>query len=191
IDELKEKVKNFETKQDVVKKMEEFTALTQEVSTANRERVQIEQELNILSDKLIVEEEVCDTIGNSVALTEENSRALEEEIAESIGRINSEGRELQKEREKLIKGADSAVFVVYERLLSNKRDRVVVPIENRVCMGCHIQLTAQHENLVRKGERLIFCEHCSRIVFWQPPEAALEEGGEGTVRRRRRRVVMS
>ena len=60
---------------------------------------------------------------------------------------------------------------IYERLLRNKKDRVVVPIENRTCSGCHIVLTAQHENLVRKGENLVFCEHCSRIHYWQESEA--------------------
>ncbi len=38
-------------------------------------------------------------------------------------------------------------------------------------------LTAQDENLVRKGERLVFCEHCSRIHYWQESEAL-----EGTPR---------
>ena len=32
-------------------------------------------------------------------------------------------------------------------------------------------LTAQDENLVRKGERFVFCEHCSRIHYWQESEA--------------------
>ena len=60
---------------------------------------------------------------------------------------------------------------IYERLLRNKKDRVIVPIENRTCSGCHIVLTAQHENIVRKGENLVFCEHCSRIHYWQESEA--------------------
>ena len=81
--------------------------------------------------------------------------------------------------------ADPDVFRVYERLLRNKKDRVVVPIENRCCSGCHIMLTAQDENLVRKGERLVFCEHCSRIHYWQESEA-LEGSAVATKQRRRR-----
>ena len=71
----------------------------------------------------------------------------------------------------LVAQADPEVFRIYERLLRNKKDRVVVPIENRCCSGCHIMLTAQHENLVRKGESLVFCEHCSRIHYWQESQA--------------------
>jgi hypothetical protein len=46
-------------------------------------------------------------------------------------------------------------------------------------------LTAQDENLVRKGERLVFCEHCSRIHYWQESEA-LEGTAVATKQRRRR-----
>ncbi|MCB1149304.1 MAG: hypothetical protein KDK48_03995, partial [Chlamydiia bacterium] len=83
----------------------------------------------------------------------------------------------------LVSEADPEVFAIYERLMRNKKNRVVVPIENRCCSGCHITLTAQDENLVRKGERLIFCEHCSRIHYW-PESEVLEE--EAAPKRRRR-----
>ena len=80
-------------------------------------------------------------------------------------------RSLKAERDSLAYTANAEVLHIYERLLRNKKDRVVVPIENRTCSGCHIVLTAQHENLVRKGENLVFCEHCSRIHYWQESEA--------------------
>ena len=72
-------------------------------------------------------------------------------------------------------------------MIIRKKDRVVVPIENRTCSGCHIVLTAQHENLVRKGGNLVFCEHCSRIHYWQGSEAF--EGSAVATKRRRRRVA--
>jgi uncharacterized protein len=62
---------------------------------------------------------------------------------------------------------------------------VIVPIENRCCSGCHIMLTAQDENMVRKGEHLVFCEHCSRILYWQESEAL--EGTTVATKQRRKR----
>jgi hypothetical protein len=47
-------------------------------------------------------------------------------------------------------------------------------------------LTAQDENLVRKGERLVFCEHCSRIHYWQ--ESKVLEGTTIATKQRRRRA---
>ncbi len=187
INDIKEKIKKLEIKQNSVKKVDEFNALTQEMTASERERIATEQITSDMIDKRALEEEFLEKIKESLAQSESSSVALEGEIKESIRMINQEGSELKSARDILAKTADPEVLKVYERLLNNKKDRVVVPIENRTCNGCHIALTAQHENLVRKGERITFCEHCSRIHYWQ--ESASVEGTAAATKRRRRRLA--
>lgn len=190
IEEIAAKLKKFEEQQAAVKKVDEFNALSQEMSRAERGRVAKEQTASDLHDRLSAEEEVLKALRDSLKEADNNSKALEEEIYGAIEKINAEGRTLKAKRDKLAAKADEEVFPIYERLLGNKRNRVIVPIESRCCSGCHITLTAQHENLVRKGERLVFCEHCSRIHFWpeEGGEAVAVEGeGEVITKRRRRK----
>ncbi len=187
IQEIKERLKKLEAKQNTVKKVDEFNALTQEMTSSERERIATEQITSDLIDKRNLEEEILGKIKESLQQSEESSRNLENEIRESIRLINLEGSELKASRGELAKTADAEILRIYERLLNNKKDRVVVPIENRTCSGCHIALTAQHENVVRKGERLTFCEHCSRIHFWQESEEL--EGTSVATKRRRRRTT--
>lgn len=186
ISDIKEKIKKLEAKQSSVKKVDEFNAITQEMTSAERERIATEQITSDLIDKRNLEEEILTKIQESLVQSEQSSEALENEIKQSIRMINQEGSELKTSRDELAKTADTEVLKIYQRLLNNKKDRVVVPIENRTCSGCHIALTAQHENLVRKGERLTFCEHCSRIHFWQEIE---EVEGATTTKRRRRKLA--
>lgn len=186
ISEIEEKVKKLEAKQNAVKKVDEFNALTQEITASEREKAATEQITSDLIDKRNLEEEILVKIKDSLKESEENSKNLQAEILQSIGMINQEGKELKDKRDKIAENAETEVLAIYEKLLHNKKDRVVVPIENRTCAGCHITLTAQHENLVRKGERLVFCEHCSRIHYW------LEEQAPETVtptKKRRRRLA--
>jgi uncharacterized protein len=185
--EIGAKAKKLESQQNSVKKVEEFNALSHEMSQVDRERIAKEQRLSDLYDKLAAEEDLLKTLRETQESTLDNSKAIEAEIAESISKINAEGRALKAQRDQLVQKAAPDVFEIYERLLSNKKDRVVVPIENRCCSGCHIMLTAQDENLVRKGERLVFCEHCSRIHFW-PEHESLEEATVGTKQRRRKKA---
>lgn len=185
ITEIKERIKKLEAKQNTVKKVDEFNALTQEMTSSERERIATEQITSDLIDKRNLEEEILGKIKESLTQSEESSRNLENEIRESIRLINLEGSELKLARDEMAKTAEPEILRIYQRLLNNKKDRVVVPIENRTCSGCHIALTAQHENLVRKGERLTFCEHCSRIHFWQESED-LEGTAIATKRRRRK-----
>ncbi|PCI94822.1 hypothetical protein COB11_03345 [Candidatus Aerophobetes bacterium] len=189
IAELNERIKTLEAKQSSVKKVEEFNALTHEMTSAERERISHEQQISNLVDKRAFEEEILEKIKTSLEASETNSKELESDIKSSITRINNEGAELKGQRDVIVKTADSVTLKIYERLLRNKKDRVVVPIENRTCSGCHIALTAQHENLVRKGKNLVFCEHCSRIHYWQESEAL--EGTSIATKRRRRRVLTS
>ena len=187
IEEITAKYKKLEEQQSSVKKVDEFNALTQQMTQTERERIAIEQKLSDLVDKRVGEEEIFEKIKESLATSEESSLILEKEIRDSIGLINAEGQKLNTERTKLAEGADTEIMRLYERLLRNKKDRVIVPLEHRTCSGCHIALTAQHENLVRKETNLVFCEHCSRIHYWQEAEPTETEGT--TPRRRRRRVA--
>ncbi|MCB1181507.1 MAG: zinc ribbon domain-containing protein [Chlamydiia bacterium] len=184
VKEIQEKITKLEDQQSAVKKMEEFNALTQEMTAASREKNQLEQKLSDQMDHLAHEEELLTGLKESLKTTEASSVSLEFEIHDSISKINVEGKTLLAQRETLIPGMPADMFAIYEKLLKNKQDRVVVPIENRTCSGCHIALTAQHENLVRKEDRLVFCEHCSRILYWQ--EVAVS-GEETSLRKRRRR----
>jgi len=189
ISEIKEKIKKLEAKQNSVKKVDEFNALSQEMTSCSREKAALEQLASDTIDKRSSEEEFLEKVKESLRHSEESSIALENEIKESIRLINQEGSELKESRELLAKTADPEIMKVYQRLLNNKKDRVIVSIENRTCNGCHIALTAQHENLVRKGERLTFCEHCSRIHYWQMSES-LEGTAVATKRRRRRTATI-
>jgi hypothetical protein len=187
IQELKSRISKLESQQNSVKKVEEFNALTQEISGLERERAAKEQKLSDLYDKIATEEDLLKNLKSSYETSRTSSEQIEREIVASIEAINDEGQQLKKKRDELSKKAHPHMFMVYEKLIGNKKDRVVVPIENRCCSGCHILVTAQHENIVRKGEKLVFCEHCSRIHFW--PEEVPSKVEEATTGRRRRRTA--
>ena len=184
IAEMVAKIEKLEKQQNSVKKVEEFNALGHEIVSYEREKSSKEQRLSDLYDQQVVEDDLLKNLKKTYVTTKESSAHLEEEIVASVKEINKEGALVQQQREEIRREADPEIFAVYEKLLKNKRDRVVVPIENRCCSGCHILVTAQHENLVRKGEKLVFCEHCSRIHYWQDSQIVLED--EKTQRRRRR-----
>lgn len=186
LNSILEKSAKLEAQQNVIKKVEEFNALSHEMAAVNREKNAKELRLSDLYDQLASQEEILKNLNESLDTTVENSKVVVNEIEENMRQINEEGRGLKSRRDLLVSQADPEVFHIYERLLNNKKDRVVVPIENRCCSGCHITVTAQDENLVRRGERLVFCEHCSRIHFW-PEAEEVEVGVAAQTKTRRRR----
>ena len=191
--ELATKLKKLDDQQNSIKKVEEFNALTHEMTAIEREKIALEHKALELFDKKTLEEEFLEKIKESLISSQENSVLLKEEINSNIALINDEGSTLKKERSALAATADPTILSIYERLLRNKKDRVLVPIENRTCSGCHIVLTIQHENLVRRGDNMVFCEHCSRIHYW-PDEVVLladDDSNKETKHRRRRQTAAS
>ncbi|MBP9841546.1 MAG: zinc ribbon domain-containing protein [Simkaniaceae bacterium] len=190
VSELTAKLKKLDDQQNSIKKVEEFNAMTHEMTAIEREKIALEHKALEVFDKKTFEEELLEKIKESIVSSQDSSVLLKDEINANIALINEEGTTLKKERAALATTADPAILSIYERLLRNKKDRVLVPIENRTCSGCHIVLTIQHENLVRKGDNMVFCEHCSRIHYW-PEEVLLqtEDEGTGPTKRRRRQTV--
>lgn len=198
IQEIQEKIKTAEKRQDSVKKVEEFNALAQEVATAERDKNAIQHKIVDEEERLSSDEEVLEKLKSSLDSAENNFKQAITEVQEALAAINEEGRRIKKSRDDLAKSIPHDVMTIYLRLLNNKQDRVLVAIENRTCTGCHIMVTAQHENMVRRAEKMMFCEHCSRIHYLQDavslPTASDgdEEGSEVRgVRRRRKSSVIA
>lgn len=190
IEECSANIKKLEGHQSSIKKIDEFNALTKEISLQEKEKSALENELSRLTDQKSIEEEVVEKTKETLDISEKNNVSLKKDIFETIAKINLEGRDLKAQRDNLANEADTSVLEIYEKLLRNKKDRVVVPIENRICQGCHIALTAQHEVLVRKKENLVFCDHCSRIHYWSGEDSDSDVEVKA-VRRRRRKTSKS
>ena len=185
--EVKEKIAEAEKKQEIVKKVEEFNALSQEIAQKERERNQIEHRITDDNENLSLLEEAFEKLQESVEIAQKNFSEVANEVQEAISHINEEGQKIKVDRDALLNTVAPEDLKVYKRLLNNKRTAVIVPIEDRTCMGCHIMVTAQHENLVRRAEKVIFCEHCSRIHYL--PEADVVQVEDSGKKRRRKKAL--
>jgi predicted nucleic acid-binding Zn-ribbon protein len=120
LNEIVAKFKKLEGQQNSVKKIEEFNALSHEMAVTDRERIAKEHRVNDLQEKLQAENEVLKNLKNTVDSTAESSKVLEQEIFESIAKINEEGSIIKTDRDALVAKSDPDVFQIYERLLRKK-----------------------------------------------------------------------
>jgi len=56
--------------------------------------------------------------------------------------------------------------------LQKARGRVVVPIEEGTCGGCHATVTLSKQEIVKYGQQIECCESCQRILYWPDEETA-------------------
>ena len=79
---------------------------------------------------------------------------------------------LVSERESLTRGISKNVLRMYERMReSSLRSNAVVPAINGVCQGCYMVITKSVVMELKRGDKLVLCEHCGRILLLNDGDA--------------------
>ncbi|MBN2735979.1 MAG: nucleic acid-binding protein [Spirochaetales bacterium] len=159
-----------EQQMDVIKTQREYEALDKEIKIAKEK----EEDSRKLLQK---EEKNLEELAAQLEREENLIKKQEEEIKNENNRIKHELKEkgkllktLEKEEEKITPGLDEEILFKFERIIKSKAGVGIVPIHSGICTGCHMILPAQFANEVRSGESILFCPHCSRILFFQEDE---------------------
>jgi predicted nucleic acid-binding Zn-ribbon protein len=77
--------------------------------------------------------------------------------------------ELEAERKAIVTGMKPQVYSAYERIRKKWHGVAVAEATEGRCGACQISLRPQFYQDLRKGEQLMFCESCGRILYYNPP----------------------
>jgi predicted nucleic acid-binding Zn-ribbon protein len=160
---------------DSISTQREYEALDKEIRDASEKEQQYRKELQ-REERILAE--LDEQIRQSNSLIEQQEKDLAERRASIEAEVVEKRTQvagLEQEEQSIIPGLDPEVLFKFERIIRNKGGRGIVAIKSGVCMGCHMILPAQFANRVRKGEDIVFCPYCSRILFYEESEQGEEE----------------
>jgi hypothetical protein len=83
--------------------------------------------------------------------------------------------ELKKERTELAAKLPRATLAAYDRIWKKRNGVVVAEAVGGRCTACQITLRPQYFQDLRRGDQVMFCESCGRIIYYNPPVHA-EDG---------------
>ena len=160
----RDQISRYKTQQLQTRKNEEYTALSHEISNA-------EKMISGIEDKELTLMEEADSLAPQIAQadkihTDEKAR-LEGQIGllrEKEGNLKIRIEEVQKSRSTALEGIDEELLERYERLFETKNARAVVAVEHDVCTGCHMKITAQTSLVLRSEKSVISCPQCGRLL---------------------------
>ena len=148
-----------------VKSKEEFSALEKEISQVEEEKEKVEDFLLELMEK---EEELVQNLPFLEVKVKQirkdcqkKGNILKLDLDNVIHRI----RQLENSREKIISQLDSIFFQRYEQLRKTREGLAVVSVKNGICDGCNVRISPSLMARVRRGEEIVCCENCSRILY--------------------------
>ena len=99
------------------------------------------------------------------AETDDKVRAFEEQTKRQAEEVESR----KQERERTLATLPKNLSSVYNRLSGGMRGGVAVAeVRNNSCSACLIALRPQVMSDIRRGAEIIYCENCSRILYYTP-----------------------
>ena len=107
------------------------------------------------------------------------------EVASQVAELEKQRAELLGKRESLRKGIPATLLKRYEFILKRYNGSAICEVREGVCLGCHLNILPQQFIDLQKGEEIIQCPNCQRILYWLGEETGEEEEKEANTRARK------
>jgi hypothetical protein len=85
-------------------------------------------------------------------------------------------KELQAERSGIVAGVTSSIYQRYERARKTRGGIAVAEVVQGRCTLCFMALRPQYFQELRRGDEILSCETCLRILYYNPPVAVEDLG---------------
>jgi predicted nucleic acid-binding Zn-ribbon protein len=185
IKDLQGKISKYRDQSLDVKTNEQYKALLHEIQFA-------EQEIRLNEDRIL-------EVMVNVDAREKEVKAAEAKLKAETAEIEKEKEEARKiaaedqkklsewntKRDALRRAISEDVLRQYERV-AKFRGSGLAEVCDHKCMGCQVMLRPQTYNEVRNGEKVMVCESCSRIYYFNPANEVKPEQEVVTVTGRKR-----
>jgi hypothetical protein len=167
LEEVTDQLKKRQSRLFEIKTNQEYSAVLKEIEGLKHKVSVLEEAILVLLDQIEVElkarAEEEQRVRSSEAEALRDTQRKEAELRQLLGRLS----ELQGARKGRSKDVESSLLQQYLRLLKSRAGLAVAPVRDGSCEGCHVALTPQLYNEVRRNEEILTCERCGRILYWR------------------------
>ena len=161
-----ERVHKSEGKLKDIKTQKEYQALLKEVEQGKKLNASREDDILKLIADIEDREKIASEKKETIRIKEEEYLKVKENLEGELAKIDAEYDGKKKEWDGIAKSIKPNVLKMYQRVSERRNSSSVVPAKNGACGGCHMNLPPQLYNQIQKGQELIQCPACHRILYW-------------------------
>ena len=173
--ELKTKLENIAKKNKDVNNEKELKALQLEEEIAKEQVSFANEEIERLDKLTAAKEEKLKEFQEKLKVEEEDIKEIRVVVEDTIAQINNERNEVYAKRSELLSQFDNKILTFYEKIKRWAKDTAVVPVKKQACYGCFMKINDKTYAEVLRGEEIVNCLHCGRILYKGEEETATTE----------------
>ncbi len=178
IKDQQEKISKYRDQSLKVKTNQEYRALLTEIEHAEKEIARLEDKvLEIMVAADTRKETLKQAEATLKADTAENEKE-KEHARKQTAEDEKELAELTEQRKQLRAGIGEDTLRHYDRVLKLRGSAIAPVHDNQMCGVCRVILRPQVYQDVMKGEEIIHCDSCQRIMYFVPPPPKEEEAAK-------------
>ena len=168
-----------------VKTNKEYTTMQHEIATAEDGVRTFEDRIltfMLQADELAAALKAADA---AVAAEERKAASVRGEVETERGRLDTELAGLTATRASIERQMSPEYVRLFNDGVATRRGVAVSPIRDGHCQACQVTVRPQQIMQARKGDDIVLCESCKRILYVPPPAAPAavpgspDAGGEG------------
>jgi predicted nucleic acid-binding Zn-ribbon protein len=167
-----ENIRRSETNMKEIKTNKEYQAVGREIAAARKQVSELEEQV---LQKITQFEELNVEIATSetdLAELEQNTELRRIEKQSEIDKVQLDIDSDCKRREAITKEIPANVLKRYNSLRDQRRGQALAIARDGFCQGCNMHLPPQLYNSLFKGEEMLACPHCQRVLILKQQPAA-------------------
>ncbi len=166
IDDDAARIKKSKNKLTQVGNTREYHAVLREMDSMEKVNRSREEEKTTLLDEIQSQNE-------ALAALDVTYNALKGELEEKRSSLDDRLKkaqaalvELDAKRTHVGTAIPHPVFLRYEFIRERLEHPVIVAVREGVCSGCHIAVPPQTFIELQRGQQILSCPNCQRLIFW-------------------------
>lgn len=154
-----------------IKTNKEYDALVAEIDIVKGDISNMETELLETIDLINTLEKNIDEYKARFEQVSENNTSQLAVLQEKIDTIGDKVADKEGERSGVSGDIPKQVLSIYNRVRKGKGGSAVVPVKKRACGACYKSLTPKKVQEIRKAEKILTCDNCGRLLYWDDDES--------------------
>jgi predicted nucleic acid-binding Zn-ribbon protein len=166
-----ENIRRSETNMKEIKTNKEYQAVGREIAAARKQVSELEEQA---LQKITQIDELNGEIAASeasLAELEQNTELHRNEKQIEIDKVQLDIDSDRQRRETITKEIPANLLKRYNSLRDQRRGQALAIARDGFCQGCNMHLPPQLYNSLFKGEELLTCPHCQRVLILKQPAA--------------------
>jgi len=175
LSDLQTKLTSIANKHKSVTNEKELRALQLEEDIAKEQIAFANEEIERLDKLTVTKTQTLNELQEKLKIEEEDIKEIKEAVDKEIEAIDEKRSVIYVQRNELLGQFDKKILTFYEKIRRWAKNTAVVPVKKQACYGCFMKINDKTYAEVIKGEEIVNCLHCGRILYKGEEETAALE----------------